>query len=136
MRELMKIILKVIGAVMVVGVVAYFFVPTTDYYRLDYMTDLDTALGHGHKPVHVEISEVEDEGSWEFTYEELQDVVFDEEETEKPTTDVHLRLLVAITHIRAYSLHNLLKDLTKISRLRDIIDLREKYDIEIDANIV
>ncbi|MBD5259914.1 MAG: hypothetical protein HDS46_03865 [Bacteroides sp.] len=148
----------VIGSGIVViafAIIFYFFIPTTDYYKISITPNSIDSLYGAYESPDIDITEVSNEGSWEETYQtqsyitrmsrdrtrrELNDYVssssLDGKRMALEDISRKVSILVSIKHTRIFDAKKVLREIGESPNMRTLERLQGKYRIEIKADIL
>lgn len=137
------------------AIIFYFFIPTTDYYKISITPNSIGSLYGAYESPDIDISEVSNEGSWEETYEtqsyitrmsrnrtqrELNDYVstsgIDGKRMALEDISRKVSILVSIKHTRNFDAKKVLREIGESPNIRTLERLQDKYKIEINADIL
>lgn len=150
-----SIVIGVAIGIFAIAIIFYFFIPTTDYYKISITPNSIGSLYGAYESPDIDITEVSNDGSWEETYEtqsyitkmsrertrrELNDYVsssgIDGKRMALEDISRKVSILVSIKHTRNFDAKKVLKEIGENPNMRTIERLQNKYKIEVKADIL
>lgn len=150
-----SIVIGISIVILAFAIIFYFFIPTTDYYKISITPNSIGSLYGAYESPDIDISEVSNEGSWEETYEtqsyitrmsrnrtqrELDDYIstsrIDGKKMALEDISRKISILVSIKHTRNFDAKKVLREIGESPNMRTLERLQDKYNIEVKADIL
>lgn len=150
-----SIVIGISIVILAFAIIFYFFIPTTDYYKISITPNSIGSLYGAYESPDIDITEVSNDGSWEETYEtqsyftrmsrdrtqrELNDYVstsgIDGKRMALEDISRKVSILVSIKHTRNFDAKKVLREIGESPNIRTLECLQDKYKIEIKADIL